>query len=566
MRRILGLLALLAFAQSASAVENLSGVIAYWDIATSKLYGLAQDKNQSNPITIWYTVRMYWDDPAMTGTNYEDIVANGDSDPRNACASNCKGFGYPIPTGLVGTVNPKDGQPHLIYPKIISKTNPGAGDCSGGQCMQGSPWPFTWTSGVIGPMWSPALETSAARLLPAQLAVIVRTGDTYGVGTTGTPVCTHVMPDDISLFPDGVAGYYIQQHGVPCANSRAVTLTLATTTGSLGGSITKANSDAQLLPVTNALPSTIQAIALAWAIPGQVTNGGVDNRTICGVVGYGAWPTGVLNGTGLGIGPDNGYFNTASKAPFTDYGIRPTMVLAAATCSGCTSSINYNPTAAWTASATTMKGVIDAAVAGINSDPVAANVYFSLTSDTARSTPGYSTSTLSLGTNVLGSGITSSITGTIASPDTSGKVSGSNILAVAMAKANWNYNTAPAPTFLPGAGIGVGVTSTSGTLIQEVGGNNQSPIASWLTQGAVAAYGTGVEPGVVIVEKTVDFTTFVANYRQGQTAIEAMWKSVKQPWQGQFIGDPLAAPYSLAASAAVGATVRGSTLRGVRTQ
>jgi hypothetical protein len=34
------------------------------------------------------------------------------------------------------------------------------------------------------------------------------------------------------------------------------------------------------------------------------------------------------------------------------------------------------------------------------------------------------------------------------------------------------------------------------------------------------------------------------SYLQGQTAIEAYWKSVEWPQQGLFIGEPLAAPFA----------------------
>jgi hypothetical protein len=120
-------------------------------------------------------------------------------------------------------------------------------------------------------------------------------------------------------------------------------------------------------------------------------------------------------------------------------------------------------------------------------------------------------------------------------------VSGRNILVFSEASPHWSYNGA---TFVRGGGIGIGVTSTSGTLPQDQS-NNQTTASSWLAQGAVAAYGAGVEPGILLLFKMPDVPLLTGYYRQGQTVVEALWKSVRLPWQGQFIGDPLAAPYSL---------------------
>jgi hypothetical protein len=127
-----------------------------------------------------------------------------------------------------------------------------------------------------------------------------------------------------------------------------------------------------------------------------------------------------------------------------------------------------------------------------------------------------------------------------------GPVSMRNILLYDQSEPTWSYRD---PSFIPGAGIGFSVTSFSGDLPSD---GIQTNASSWLQQGAVAAEGSAVEPCELLVYKFPDPALVIPNYTQGQTVIEALWKSVRLPWQGNFLGDPLAAPFSLPAGGTAG--------------
>ncbi|MGD8911692.1 MAG: TIGR03790 family protein [Candidatus Thiodiazotropha sp.] len=91
--------------------------------------------------------------------------------------------------------------------------------------------------------------------------------------------------------------------------------------------------------------------------------------------------------------------------------------------------------------------------------------------------------------------------------------------------------------FQPGA-IADHLTSTGGKLT----GNQQMSALEWLKAGASGSYGTVVEP-CNHRGKFPSPTLVMEHYGSGSTLIEAYWKSVQQPGEGIFIGDPLAAPF-----------------------
>jgi hypothetical protein len=64
----------------------------------------------------------------------------------------------------------------------------------------------------------------------------------------------------------------------------------------------------------------------------------------------------------------------------------------------------------------------------------------------------------------------------------------------------------------------------------------------WLEAGATGSYGTVVEP-CNFLKKFPDPGVVIRRYLQGETLIEAYWKSVAWPGQGIFIGAPLARPF-----------------------
>ena len=91
--------------------------------------------------------------------------------------------------------------------------------------------------------------------------------------------------------------------------------------------------------------------------------------------------------------------------------------------------------------------------------------------------------------------------------------------------------------FLPGA-LADHLTSSGGDLL----GTNQMSSLRWLDAGATASYGTVSEP-CNYWQKFPHPQVLLRHYLAGETAIEAYWKSVAWPTQGVVIGEPLAAPY-----------------------
>jgi uncharacterized protein (TIGR03790 family) len=84
------------------------------------------------------------------------------------------------------------------------------------------------------------------------------------------------------------------------------------------------------------------------------------------------------------------------------------------------------------------------------------------------------------------------------------------------------------------------LTSSGGVL----DGSKQMPATSWLQAGATASYGTVSEP-CSFPGKFPDVKILFEHYLQGETILEAYWKSIAMPGQGLLIGEPLARPYAV---------------------
>lgn len=91
--------------------------------------------------------------------------------------------------------------------------------------------------------------------------------------------------------------------------------------------------------------------------------------------------------------------------------------------------------------------------------------------------------------------------------------------------------------YLPGA-VADHLTSSGGQLTNSA----QMSAMEWLRAGATGSYGTVVEP-CNFMAKFPNPERLMAEYLAGRTLMEAYWKSVDMPGQGVFIGDPLAAPF-----------------------
>jgi uncharacterized protein (TIGR03790 family) len=91
--------------------------------------------------------------------------------------------------------------------------------------------------------------------------------------------------------------------------------------------------------------------------------------------------------------------------------------------------------------------------------------------------------------------------------------------------------------FLPGA-VADHLTSAGGNLL----GISQMSVLEWIAAGATGSYGTVVEP-CNFLQKFPHPGVVMVQYLNGNTLLEAYWKSVMMPGQGLFVGEPLSRPW-----------------------
>jgi len=264
-------------------------------------------------------------------------------------------------------------------------------------------------------------------------------------------------------------------------------------------SLTREEFDAIKATVDERTLRHVQAYALTWAAPYRV-----ECMSITTAFAFGVDPT--FCAQGCNITQSSRYFNSPSSLPFTQLKMRPTMVIAATTFEQA-------------------KALIDRGVASDGTAP-AGSAYLLSTSDTAR--------------NVR------SVTYPLVEQLIKGRVFGRTMKqnSVKYADDVLFYFTGVSQVdgldtlkFLPGA-IADHLTSSGGNLTD----SSQMSALRWLEAGATGSYGAVVEP-CNVPQKFPAVPIVVGRYLQGETLIEAYWKSVQMPGQGIFIGEPLAAPF-----------------------
>ena len=119
------------------------------------------------------------------------------------------------------------------------------------------------------------------------------------------------------------------------------------------------------------------------------------------------------------------------------------------------------------------------------------------------------------------------------------------------------------PTNLAGAAFAPGaicehLTSCAGQIPDPCLG--QSSVWDWMRLGATASYGTVAEPCAFEVKFPDPMIAFW--YARGFTAGEALAMSVRHPYQGLWVGDPLAAPFAAPPSVRVLDPARNAKLDG----
>lgn len=248
----------------------------------------------------------------------------------------------------------------------------------------------------------------------------------------------------------------------------------------------------------------VQAVLMIWTAPYRVACNGI---TAAYTLGYDP----AQCARTCAPGQPSAYFNAASRRPFSELGMRLSMLLP-------------------TESVAQAKALIDRGTAA-GFRPLPATAYYLVTSDSARNTraaffpaPGR-IAARRLDTRTL------------------------HADALEGARDILIYQTGKAAVgkldtlgFVPGA-LADHLTSFGGDLLDSAGPPGQMSSLRWLEAGATASYGTVSEP-CNYWQKFPNPSVLFKNYVQGNSAIEAYWKSVAWPAQGLFIGEPLAAPYA----------------------
>jgi len=307
------------------------------------------------------------------------------------------------------------------------------------------------------------------------------------------PATLAVIVNDADPLSRRIGAYYVEQRRIPERNLLHVRFVPD------APAMTRGEFERVLADVTRQLPSSIQAYALAWTQPYRV---GCMSITTAFGAGYDE----AFCARGCKATRSSPYYDSDSRSPHEDFGWRPAMLLAGA-------------------SFDAVKALIDRGVASDGTHPRGTG-YLLSTSDRARNVrsrffPGIllmqsdrfdfeliASNTLRYRTDVM-----FYFTGRA-------QVSGIET-----------------NRFLPGA-IADHLTSGGGQLI----GGGQMSSLRWLEAGATGSYGAVAEP-CNFTQKFPRPDIVINRYLNGETLLEAYWKSVAWPGQGVFIGEPLAAPF-----------------------
>jgi uncharacterized protein (TIGR03790 family) len=310
----------------------------------------------------------------------------------------------------------------------------------------------------------------------------------------------HLKPEQLAIVindaePNSVkiGEYYRERRGIPAAN--VVHVTIPDKPHALGAErfeALKRDIDSHLTPA-------IQAVLMIWTAPYKV-----ECNSITGAYSLGFDRDQCA--TTCAAGRPSPYFNSTSARPFTDLHIRISMLLP-------------------TESVDEAKALIDRG-AGAGFRIVPATAYYLVTSEKARNSramffpPAGRIDARKLAIRPMQSDVLEGAKDIM-------------IYETGMAK----VGKLETLDFMPGA-LADHLTSLGGDLLE----NAQMSSLRWLEAGATASYGTVSEP-CNHWQKFPNPSVLLKHYVQGNSAIEAYWKSVAWPTQGVFIGEPLAAPY-----------------------
>lgn len=302
-----------------------------------------------------------------------------------------------------------------------------------------------------------------------------------------------VIVNDEDPLSVQIAEYYQSKRNIPAKNMIHIKFVPgATVMTEIEFKKIKATVDAKT-------PRNVQAYALTWAKPYRVDCMSITTAFAAGFdkkyCAEGCLPTKL-----------NPYFNSNSIAPFKNFKLRPTMALA---------GTNFEE----------VKELIDR---GLKSD------------DTRPEGTGYLLDTSDRNRNVRAESYAEVIK--YLSPALKLERVKANFIERKPDVLFYFTGSADVPkissnTFIPGA-IADHLTSAGGQLTDSY----QMSSLRWLEAGATGSYGAVVEP-CNFPGKFPHPGIAMSHYLQGETLIEAYWKSVAMPGQGIFIGEPLAKPF-----------------------
>ena len=337
------------------------------------------------------------------------------------------------------------------------------------------------------------------RLGPLKLLLTALLGWSLGAWAAFGPASLAVVINDADPLSVQIGEYYRTARGIPALQLIHVRLPH-------GGSALTATEFAPLRArILAATPPQVQAYALTWASPYRV-----DCMSITSALSLGFDPAWCSRPDGCSQTRASPLYDYNSTLPWDDLNIRPSMAI---------SATDFE----------SAKRLIDRGVASDGSHPKG-SAYLLITQDLARSAraPKYAKVTR------------------VHAPGVSLRMAKADVL-LDRKDVLFYFTGLPKVTglsslhFIPGA-VGDHLTSFGGMLTD----SPQMSALEWLQNGATGSYGTVREP-CNYPEKFPDPAVLIRRYTQGETLIEAYWKSVSSPGEGIFIGEPLARPWGPAA-------------------
>ncbi|CAN7491965.1 TIGR03790 family protein [Pseudoduganella sp. LjRoot289] len=290
-----------------------------------------------------------------------------------------------------------------------------------------------------------------------------------------------------------IGEFYRQKRGIPAENMVHVRIPDKPRKLSAGQfRQLKEDIDARLGP-------QIQAVLMVWTAPYAVECNAI---TAAYTLGYDS----AVCANRCAVGKPSSYFNAAVSRPFSELGLRPAMLLP-------------------TDSVEEAKALIARGVASGFRVPTAGAYYLATSEKERNSRAPYFPRAGVLAQRKL----------TIHNQRADALEGARDVMVyqTGMAKVD-KLDTLQ---FLPGA-LADHLTSFGGDLY----GTTQMSSLRWLEAGATASYGTVSEP-CNYWQKFPHPAVLLRHYLNGDSALEAYWKSVSWPGQGVFIGEPLATPY-----------------------